>query len=99
MSTGIAKNLGAVALVILALVVAVLVFGSSPATVSTAPVAASYSPTPTLAPYVIQTGPAIECPPGARSTAPPGPIPTVVSTGYRWEPARNLSTGWCEVAG
>jgi len=99
MPTGIAKNVGAAVLVVLVIVVAVLVFGGSSGKVPTTPEVASYSPTPATLPYGFSNAPAIDCAPGAISTAPPGPIPTAVSTGYRWTPARYPTTGWCEVGG
>jgi hypothetical protein len=114
MSTGRAKNIGAAVLVVLAIVVAVLVFGGNSAKVATTPEVASYSSTPTTAtptpttapstttttaPSVIAAGPAVDCPTGAVSTAPGGPIPTAVSAGFQWTPSRYPTTGWCEVAG
>jgi hypothetical protein len=99
MPTGFAKNVGASALVVLAIVVAILVFCGSTGTVSTTPESASYSPTPVTVPYGITAPPAVDCPIGAAATAPPGPIPSAVSTGFKWTPSRYPTTGWCEVAG
>jgi hypothetical protein len=54
---------------------------------------------PMTATSLVAAGPAVDCPAGAVSTAPGGPVPTAVSTGFRWTPARYPTTGWCEVAG
>jgi hypothetical protein len=99
MLTGIAKNIGACGLVILAIVVAVMIFSGGPATVTTTPVAASYPATPPIAASVATSEPTANCPSGAVASAPPGPIPSAASAGYMWTPANYPTTGWCEVAG
>jgi hypothetical protein len=98
MPTGSAKNIGAGVLVILVIVLAILIFGGSPATNSTTPAADSYSASPSISLTVPTAAPAVDCPPGAIATAPPGPIPTTTTAGHMWAPANYPTTGWCEVA-